>query len=201
MPVADADSKNRATGGRNQLCILLAYPSVVGDSCGGYDQRSQSRSVRLDFAQLLGADHSQAGEAVGFPALAQFLQAWEFVRMSRDDDFTADIVGDAVLAAELDHGGGPGDAQPRLQGAGLVVHARVNHAAVVSALVAGDAVFFFDQEQAKMREAARDFERDAESNHTTTDDDYAVTRIGHCLEDCTVAEAASSRGPAWRATL
>lgn len=44
-----------------------------------------------------------------------------------------------------------------------------------------------------MRKAACNFERDTEPDHTAADDNYAVTRIGHCVRDCTVAQAASSR--------
>jgi hypothetical protein len=47
-----------------------------------------------------------------------------------------------------------------------------------------------------MRKAACNFERGAEPYHTTTDDDHAVTRVGHCAGDFTVAADASSRGPA-----
>jgi hypothetical protein len=32
-----------------------------------------------------------------------------------------------------------------------------------------------------MRKAARDFERDPESDSATTDDDYVVARIGHLI--------------------
>jgi hypothetical protein len=55
----------------------------------------------------------------------------------------------------------------------------VNDPAVVTALVAGDAVFFFEQQETHVREAPRDFERDTEPYHATADDDYVVARIGH----------------------
>jgi len=52
-----------------------------------------------------------------------------------------------MLAAELDHGRGSAHAKTRLHGTGLVVNAGVNDAAVVSALVTGNPVFFFEQQE------------------------------------------------------
>ena len=52
-----------------------------------------------------------------------------------------------MLEAELDHRRGSTDAKTRLQRARLVVDAGVNDAAVVSALVARDAVFFLQEQQ------------------------------------------------------
>ena len=135
--------------------------------------------MRLDFSQLLRSDQAQAGEAVGFSALAQFLQPRQFVSVGSDDDFAAHFVGNSVLAAELDHGRRSGHAKPGLHGSRLVVDAGVNDAAVVAALVAGDAVFFFEEQQAQAGKAARNFERDPEPHHTTADDDDIVARISH----------------------
>ena len=84
-----------------------------------------------------------------------------------------------MLAAELNHGRGAHDAEASLHRARLVIDAGVNHAAVVSALVAGNAVFLFQHQQLEMRQAARDFEGDAESDNSTADDDQVVARIDH----------------------
>ena len=165
----------------NQFRIFLADGGVVGDSRGGHDQGLQAGGVRFDLAQFFWTDHAQAGQAVGFSALAQFFETREFVGFGRDDYFAADFVRDVVLAAELDHGGGAGDAESRLQRTGLVVEAGVDDAAVVSALVAGDAVFFLQNQKPQMGKAARDFERDGEADHTAADDDYVVTGIDHSV--------------------
>jgi hypothetical protein len=99
--------------------------------------------------------------------------------VSCNDNFPANLVRNSMLATKLDHGRGSGDAKARLHGTRLVVDARVNDTAVVSALMAGNAVFFLDQQEAKVRKAPRDFERDSEPYYATANDDYVVPGIGH----------------------
>jgi len=88
-------------------------------------------------------------------------------------------VRDAVLAAELDHGRGSGNTEARLQRARLVVDARVDKAAVVAALVAGNAVFFLQDQKPQAWEAACDFESNGKAYDAAADDDYVVARVGH----------------------
>ena len=54
---------------------------------------------------------------------------------------------------------------------GLVINARVNDAAVMTALMLAHALFFFQQQQAKMGEALCDLERDGEADNASTNDD------------------------------
>ena len=136
--------------------------------------------MRLDFTQFFRPDQAQTGQAVGFSALSQFLQPRHFIGASGDDDFATDLVRNSVLAAELDHGRRSTDAQLGFHRPWLVVDAGMNHAAVVSALVAGNAVFLLQNQEPTTWKAARDFERNPESDHTTADDDYVVARIAHC---------------------
>jgi hypothetical protein len=84
-----------------------------------------------------------------------------------------------MLAAELNHGRGSRNAKAGLHGAGLVVDARVNHTAIVAALVASNAIFLFEQQETQAGKAARDFERNAEPYYATANDDYVISRIGH----------------------
>src|SRR3954463_2145604 len=55
----------------------------------------------------------------------------------------------------------------------------MDHAAVVSALMTGDAAFFFEDEKALSREAARDFQRNTQSHDASPDNDHIIMRIGH----------------------
>jgi hypothetical protein len=57
----------------------------------------------------------------------------------------------------------------------------VYDAAVVPALMTGDAVLFLDQQETQMRRTPRDFERDCQAHDATADDDYVVPGIGHEL--------------------
>jgi hypothetical protein len=126
--------------------------------------------VRLDFAQFVRSNQAQAGKAIGLSPLAQFLQPREFLGVGRDDDFPADLVRNAS-AQNRTMAAAPGTQEPGLHRTGLVVDAGMNHPAVVSALVAGNALFFLEKQQTEMRKAARDFERDPEPHSATADDD------------------------------
>ncbi len=55
----------------------------------------------------------------------------------------------------------------------------MDDAAVVSALMAGDTIFFLQQQEAETRETSRDFERNGEADDATADDDYVRARISH----------------------
>jgi hypothetical protein len=96
--------------------------------------------------QLLRTDHPQTSKAIGLSAPAQFFKTRQLVSVGRNDDFSAHFVRNSVLTAELNHGRRPADAQPSLQGARLVVNAGVDDTAIVSALVAGNAVFLFKKQ-------------------------------------------------------
>ena len=91
--------------------------------------------------------------------------------MGGDDHLAADLVRDAVLAAEGDHGGGAGDAQLRLQRARAVIKSGVDDAAVVAALVGGEAGFLLQDGEAQGGEAARDFQGGGESDDSAADND------------------------------
>jgi hypothetical protein len=52
-----------------------------------------------------------------------------------------------MLAAKFDHRRGSADAKTGLHRARLVVDAGMNHTTVVTALVAGNAVFFLEHQQ------------------------------------------------------
>ena len=83
--------------------------------------------------------------------MPEIFEARQFVLGSGDNDFAALFVGDAVFTAERDHFAQPADAQLRLFGAGFVIKAGMQHAAVVSGLMRGELWFFFEQQQPGLR--------------------------------------------------
>ena len=84
-----------------------------------------------------------------------------------------------MLAAEIYHGSGSGDAQPRLERAGLVIDTGVDDSAVMSALVLSDVEFFLQEQEFGARESLRDYARDGESDDASADDDGVVVGVGH----------------------
>src|SRR4051794_12814681 len=64
--------------------------------------------------------------------------------MCRDDQLSTDLMGDIVLLAELDHLPDSADRQARLDRAGLVVDAGMQHPAVIPGLVPPDRWLFLE---------------------------------------------------------
>src|SRR5258706_11872303 len=172
-------SQNRSTLGADQLGIFLANGGEIGDARGGHDQRAQTAGVRLDFVQLIGTDKAETRESVGLAPAPQFFQARNFLCARGYDDFAADLVRQAMRAAEFDHGARALDAELRFQRSGLVINAGVNDAAVVAALMPAHAVFFLEQQQAKAGESLRDLKGDGETDNTSADDEDIVAGVGH----------------------
>ena len=84
-------------------------------------------------------------QAVLGAAFEEIVEARQFFGRGGDDDFAADFVFDAVLAAERDHLLEAANAEFGFGGAGLVIEAGVEDAAVVACLVFGQGAFFFEQ--------------------------------------------------------
>src|SRR5579863_1094448 len=98
--------------------------------------------MRLNLVQLIGADETKSGQPVRLAATLQLFQTREFLRVSRHNDFAADFIRKIVRAAELDHLPRTLDTQLRLQRSWFVINARMNHSAIVVALVLADASLF-----------------------------------------------------------
>jgi len=103
------------------------------------------------------------------------------VRLRSNDNFAANFVRDSMFAAELDHGRGSGNAQPRLEGSGLVINAGVDDTAVVPALMARHGVFLFKKQKPLPGKPARDFEGNGESDDSGANNHNAVPGVVHWL--------------------
>ena len=135
--------------------------------------------MRLNFAQLFPLQQPQSDETVGLSPLQQFLEPWNLFFAGGHDDLATDFMLQVVFAAKFHHGGGSLDAKLCLQRSRLVVNAGVNHAAVVSALMTGNSVFFFDQQQPKVWEQAGAVHRGRETYNASADHDDVETLIRH----------------------
>ena len=126
--------------------------------------------MRLNLAHFFRLQQPQSGKAVGLSALEQDFQARDFVFAGGHDDLPADFVGQVMLTAKFHHRRCSLDAEPRLQGSGLVVNTGVNDSAVVSALVTGNGFFLLDQEQFQLWQGAGGVHRGRETYDTSADD-------------------------------
>ena len=79
--------------------------------------------------------------------------------------------GHPVPAAEVHHRARPGHAQPGPYGAGAVVHARVDHARVVAALVRADPVLLLQHRDCRLWTVEEQPMRHGEADDARPDDD------------------------------
>lgn len=127
----------------HRLSHRLAYEGEVHDAGVGHPQPGYAHRVRLALANLVGRQPGDPRQPIGFAAALEFLQPGQLLLPGGDDDLAAPFVGDVVLPAKAVHRLAPLDAQARLGAVRFVVKPGVDHAAVVSGLVGGQAVLGF----------------------------------------------------------
>ena len=109
-----------------------------------------------------------------FPAaLEKGLEPRQLGVVYRDHDLAAFCDGDGVLGAEAPQQPGAGDTQLRLQGPGRVVQARVDHPAVVAALMGADGVLPFDDDDHRGRVRLHQSAGHCQSDDASADDGQA----------------------------
>ncbi len=86
-----------------------------------------------------------------------------------------------MLATEGHHRGCAFDAQFRFQRTRLVIDSGMNDAAVVSALMARYAIFFFHQQQAELGEGSAELHGGGKTNNSAADNHNVKALIGHLL--------------------
>src|SRR3989441_10199446 len=144
-----------AAGVSNEIRIFFCDGRIVGYARTGDMERSDPGAIRFQFMQLLGIDHREARHTVGSPAAHQFLKAGQFGFNGGGHNLSADLEGNIVLAAELDHGRRTSNAVLRLQRARLVIDAGVDDATVMAGLVSNGGTFLFENGNTATAKAAR----------------------------------------------
>src|SRR6202034_2526744 len=111
------------------------HRTVVDDSGGRRVQRGASPAFGLDIGDLASRYPAQSWDAVGMAARLKLRESWQLIIAQGDNQFPAALIRNRFLSTELIHEPGALNAEPGLERAGLVVHATVNHARVVTGLV------------------------------------------------------------------
>lgn len=75
----------------------------------------------------------------------------QFVGLSGNYQFAADVVRNPMFLAERDHGARSFNAELRFERSRLVIDSRMNNSAVMTALVPSNAWLFLDQKHAQIR--------------------------------------------------
>ena len=143
---------------------------VIDDAFLGDVEGCEAADVGLDFEHFFALEEAEAGEAVGGAAFVEAVEAFEFGFVGGDDEFAADFVGDGVGLAEGDHFADAGDGEPGLEGAGLVVEAGVEDAAVVAGLVLAGAALFFEEGDGGAGTGEEEFVGGGETDDAAADD-------------------------------
>ena len=164
-----------AAGLFKQRAVGAADGRVIGDAGAGHVQRADAGGVRFERAQLVGADLAQVGHAVGLAAPAQFREPLQFALVRRDDHLAAALRADAVLGAESVEPLRALHRHPRLRRAGPVIQPRVDHAAVVTALVPPDPRLLLQRNNAQPRMPPRQRHRRRKPQNARAD--YGYIRV------------------------
>ncbi len=107
-------------------------------------------------------------------ALHEGVQAGQLGAVGRDDQLAGDGMRDAVLGAELDHLGGAPHGVARLEGAGAVVDAAVDDAAVAAGLMPGGARFLLQHRDTCARCGAGDRVRRRQTDDPAADHQHVT---------------------------
>ena len=150
--------------------VFGGHERVVGDAGGGDVEGAEPADVRLDLAHGVAVEELEAGEAIGFAAGAEVVEAGGFRGGGGDDELATDLVRDGVPGAEGDHFAGSGDAHAGFEGAGFVVDAGVDDSTVVAGLMAGEAGFFFQDDDAGAGEGLGGLHGEGEADNSAADD-------------------------------
>ena len=128
----------------------------------------------FDLAESCGIQPLETFEAVLSSARFEFAEAGDFGVVRGDNDFSANFIGDSVFAAEIGHEPNPAHGEAGFKGAGFVVEPAMEHTAVVGALVATRAIFFFKNANRRARLAEQQLAGDCQSHDAAADDEMVV---------------------------
>ena len=116
------------------------------------------------------AQPAEARQTVARAALEQGAQSGDLRVARGHNELATDFVRDAVGPAELRHLPDAGDGQASLGGTRRVVQARVQHAAIVTALLLGEIGVFFEDDGLGVRPELVDLIRGREPDDTAAND-------------------------------
>src|SRR5690606_21217122 len=102
------------------------------------------------------------------------LQQRDFFLVGSDNHFSTKLVGDIVLVAERSEFVVAVDAVLCLQASQLIIYARMDNIAVVTRLMPGDSILFFQHKNTIPGFSSLDFQGGSQSNSPSSYNDYVV---------------------------
>ena len=178
---AGVPQENRA-GRFGALLQHLHEPLRFETAGSGRPQRRGGTDARLAAAHELGPHDLQALRAVGRPQRSERFEIRQFFVGRRDDQLAAAIVRHTGARAEMVEEPGPFDTELSLQGAGRIVQARVDDAAVVRAGLHARASMLFDD--AERASGAGNLRSRSEAGHAGANHEHVHDGIRHHRPPC-----------------
>src|SRR5919201_1440505 len=145
--------------------------TVIDDSGPGHPERAHAGAARFDLPQRLAIDELDAFDAVGQAALMERFEPRQLLVANGDDHLPAPLRGNPFFGAVPVHRRRPRDRQPRLQRAGRVVDAGMDHARVVAGLMARGTGLLLEDAQAEPRMTQKQLAGSAKPDDPGADDD------------------------------
>ena len=125
--------------------------------------------VRFDVAQAVAIEEGDVGDTVGQSAAVDGVKAFDFCLVGGDDDLAAFVEGDVMFGSEVGQEGDASAAEGGFQAAGFLVEAGVDDTGVVTGLVGGRVVFFFEERDISGVVAVEDFACHCGADDSCTD--------------------------------
>ena len=142
--------KNVAAGRLELAGVGVGHAHIVHNAGMRRPQGAHAGGVGFNLRQPFRADNLQVGNAVGYAPLVEVLQPSQLAFVGGDNHLAAGVVFNFVAVAEVNETVFAGHAEPGFPGAGTVVDAGVNDAAVVPGLVLRQARLFLNDGHAQI---------------------------------------------------
>lgn len=167
---------DRPAGGFDQPGVSLRDEAVACDP-GRLDMdRGEASDVRFELRDLFG-DQPFDGDFVLDPPLKEFFERRELRLFGGNDHLAADVVGDVMMATEIDHRFGPGFSEAGLKATGFVIDPGMDNTGIATGLMEGEFGFLFEQDDPRSRPPHPQLPRRRQPNDPTPDD--GVVTKGH----------------------
>ena len=138
-------------------------------------QGGNAADVRFQVAQFVPGDLAHF-DPVRLAALDERLHQGNLFALRCHDDFAADIVGDPIRPAEIDHGAVSFAAEPRLETPRPIVHSRVDHSAVMSRLMLSPRLLLLQEKEARCGKCLAQCEPGGQADDATAHDSIVERR-------------------------
>ncbi len=152
------------------LSVMRGDAAPIDDAGDGGEDRLHAAAIRFALADLPRIEEFQAFDAVLLSALPEIHQARNFRLFGGDDQLADLLVRNVVLLEVLPSELTAFDAELGLKGAGLIIDAGVDDAAIATGLMLVVGVLFFDVHHLEVWVAQQQFPGGREADDSSAND-------------------------------